>query len=269
MMMTIGPFSQITGLTIKALRHYDSIGRLPPAETDPATGFRRYETAQITIGAQIGLLRTVEVPLDTIAEYLRKPESQTQVLQQYRERVLAARQAQDQMWEDASAVLADYRSDYPVHERQAATLHWVGMLAPIRDDETPCASEEDVDQFLGTLARQGVQLRGPFWTAFRGDGETSEVAVVLATGIEEPLPAALRDHDRLVCGTLPQRRELYVRVDSATAMRQDLSAPHPGAVALLTSYEQASLKDFRQVTTISGDGQPSLGLVVDLVDESE
>lgn len=221
MMMTIGQFSQITGLTTKALRHYDSIGLLPPAQTDPVTGFRRYETAQITTGAQIGLLRAMEVPLDTIAEYLREPEPPTQVLQQYRERVLAARQAQDQIWEDASAVLADYRAGYPVHERQAAPLHWVGMMAPIRDDETSGASEEDVDQLLSTLARQGVQLQGPFWTAFRGDGETSEVAVVLATGIEEPLPAALRDHDRLVWGTLPQRRELFVRVDSATAMGQD------------------------------------------------
>ena len=39
-LMTIGRFARITGLTVKALRHYDEVGLLRPAAVDPETGYR-------------------------------------------------------------------------------------------------------------------------------------------------------------------------------------------------------------------------------------
>ncbi len=40
-MLTIGEFATATGLTAKALRLYDDLGLLAPAEVDPRNGFRR------------------------------------------------------------------------------------------------------------------------------------------------------------------------------------------------------------------------------------
>ena len=38
--MTIGRFARLTGLTVKALRHYDELGLFEPAAVDAQTGYR-------------------------------------------------------------------------------------------------------------------------------------------------------------------------------------------------------------------------------------
>ncbi len=45
--LTTGQFARQTRLTAKALRIYDEIGLLRPAEVDPSTGRRRYEAGQV------------------------------------------------------------------------------------------------------------------------------------------------------------------------------------------------------------------------------
>lgn len=37
-LMSIGRFARLTGLTVKALRHYDEVGLLRPAAVDAETG---------------------------------------------------------------------------------------------------------------------------------------------------------------------------------------------------------------------------------------
>ena len=70
-MMTIGRFAQATGLTVKALRHYDEIGLLAPASVDPATGYRYYEPAQVEDAVAIRRLRALELPLEEIRSLVR------------------------------------------------------------------------------------------------------------------------------------------------------------------------------------------------------
>jgi predicted enzyme related to lactoylglutathione lyase len=62
--LTIGSFSLMTGLSIAALRHYDEVGVLQPAEVDPSTGYRRYDLAQVSAGRTLSLLRALGVPVD-------------------------------------------------------------------------------------------------------------------------------------------------------------------------------------------------------------
>src|SRR5581483_11905262 len=63
-LMPIGRFARLTGLSVKALRHYDELGLLPPAAVDPETGYRSYATAQVERAEAIRLLRQLELPLD-------------------------------------------------------------------------------------------------------------------------------------------------------------------------------------------------------------
>lgn len=65
-MLTIGRFADATGLTAKALRHYDEIGLLVPARVDPDNGYRFYDTAQVEDAVTIRRLRALELPLDEI-----------------------------------------------------------------------------------------------------------------------------------------------------------------------------------------------------------
>ena len=39
-MLKIGDFSKLSRVSIRMLRHYDEIGLLVPASTDPFTGYR-------------------------------------------------------------------------------------------------------------------------------------------------------------------------------------------------------------------------------------
>jgi DNA-binding transcriptional MerR regulator len=68
--MQIGRFARLTGLTVKALRHYDDLGLLKPAHVDPDTGYRTYEAEQVERAETIRRLRQLEVPLEDIARLL-------------------------------------------------------------------------------------------------------------------------------------------------------------------------------------------------------
>ena len=68
--LSIGAFSRVSGLTVKALRHYDEIGLLEPARVDESTGYRYYGLEQARPAEAIRRLRALEVPLDEIRELL-------------------------------------------------------------------------------------------------------------------------------------------------------------------------------------------------------
>ena len=68
--LSIGRFAQLTGLTAKALRHYDELGLLRPAYVDDFTGYRWYSLEQARDAVAIRRLRSFELPLDEVAEVL-------------------------------------------------------------------------------------------------------------------------------------------------------------------------------------------------------
>lgn len=69
-LMSIGRFSRLTGLGVKALRHYDEIGLLPPAAVDEETGYRFYAAEQVDAAEAIRRLRRLDLPLDEIRTVL-------------------------------------------------------------------------------------------------------------------------------------------------------------------------------------------------------
>ena len=66
-MLTIGEFARATGLTAKALRLYDDLGLLAPADVDEHTGYRRYTPDQVDPARLVARLRSAGVPLRRIA----------------------------------------------------------------------------------------------------------------------------------------------------------------------------------------------------------
>lgn len=69
-LVPIGRFSQLTRLSLKALRLYDENGLLRPALVDAETGYRYYRAEQRRRASFIRLLRSLEMPLDQIREVL-------------------------------------------------------------------------------------------------------------------------------------------------------------------------------------------------------
>ncbi|MEN9620814.1 MAG: hypothetical protein RL499_1007 [Actinomycetota bacterium] len=64
---TVGEVARLSGLTPKALRHYDQRGLLVPVSSSP-TGYRLYSEGQVALARRIARLREVELPLETIRE---------------------------------------------------------------------------------------------------------------------------------------------------------------------------------------------------------
>lgn len=68
--LSIGQFARATGLTPKALRHYDGLHLLSPAAVDADSGYRRYSREQVPAGQLIRRLRDLELPLDEVKRLL-------------------------------------------------------------------------------------------------------------------------------------------------------------------------------------------------------
>jgi DNA-binding transcriptional MerR regulator/effector-binding domain-containing protein len=73
-LLTIGDFSRMTHLSVKALRHYHDMGVLEPAVIDPFTGYRSYDTGQVPAAQVIRRLRDLNMPLDQIRAVLGAPD---------------------------------------------------------------------------------------------------------------------------------------------------------------------------------------------------
>jgi DNA-binding transcriptional MerR regulator len=68
--LTIGEFSQITHLSIKALRRYHEAGLLEPAHVDRQTGYRYYTLDQVPAAQVIHRFRDLDMPLREVAGLL-------------------------------------------------------------------------------------------------------------------------------------------------------------------------------------------------------
>jgi DNA-binding transcriptional MerR regulator len=90
-LLAIGRFARLSGLTVGALRHYDELDVLRPAEVDPETGYRRYRRRQLDAARTIVALRDLELPLDEIRAVLATddPAERTSRLEAHRRRIEA------------------------------------------------------------------------------------------------------------------------------------------------------------------------------------
>lgn len=74
-LLTIGEFSKMTHLSVKALRHYHDVGLLEPALIDPATGYRRYASRQVPAAQAIRRFRDLDMPIEEIRRVLQAPDA--------------------------------------------------------------------------------------------------------------------------------------------------------------------------------------------------
>ena len=69
-MLRIGEFSKLSMLTVKALRYYEKEGLLVPSSVDERTGYRLYETAQLSDAASIKALRQLGFSIDEVRSHI-------------------------------------------------------------------------------------------------------------------------------------------------------------------------------------------------------
>jgi effector-binding domain-containing protein len=110
------------------LRRYDECGLLPPAFTDPLTGYRLYAVEQLDTGIVVRLLRDLDVPLGDLKELLCSDASDDvrALLAHHRERILGRRAELERILGRIDAALHQEHGLLP-YELDVATLRptWV------------------------------------------------------------------------------------------------------------------------------------------------
>ncbi|MCT1690726.1 MerR family DNA-binding transcriptional regulator [Brevibacterium sp. p3-SID960] len=261
-MLRIGAFAQLTGLSVKVLRHYDETGVLSPAATDPFTGYRMYGADQARDGATIWLLRRAGVPLAETRVALVGGDP-VAVLAAHRARIAAERQAQDQAAAEAEAVFASFAQPAPVTERDRPPLPYAGVVIKVRVEDVETLDDEKANAAFEDLYRQlsadGHQPSGAFWTSLR-ESTRGWVEVSCCWALSEPLPGDWGGAD-IVTGVLPERREL-VAIWQLTDDTPPGAAMHPAALALIEANADRADESSRASGETRENGANADGLTV-------
>jgi DNA-binding transcriptional MerR regulator len=203
-LLTIGEFSRMTHLSVKALRHYDDVGLLEPAEVDPATSYRHYATAQVPVALVIRRFRDLDMPIDDIRtvlsatdvaardrEIVRHLERMEQTLQRTQETVASLR-----------ALLEGDELTVPVEYRSTRATRAISIRDQVDWDDAEAWLSEAFAELQRALGAEPTARGGPdaalystgFFEAHVGDvvafvPVTRDIAVVNPVELVD-IPAA-------------------------------------------------------------------------------
>ncbi|MFC4224791.1 MerR family transcriptional regulator [Lysinibacter cavernae] len=254
-MLNIGEFSGITGLSVKALRHYDEKRVLAPSAIDEASGYRKYAEHQVREGVIIRALRDAGVPLAEVATIQATAEAPgadaALLLAAHRDRVAAERLREDLAYEAATQIIAALGVPTNVIERACAPQPFVARKVhvpaePERVKELDDANELAGEQFaelFGLLQGDGLSPSGQFWTTL-GPANHGTVELMCCW----PTPTRLMTDwggPETIVDELPARTELVATWHATDGPELPEGATHPAVVALFdhVSEREVSLRN--------------------------
>jgi DNA-binding transcriptional MerR regulator/effector-binding domain-containing protein len=180
--LTIGDFSRMTLVSIKALRHYHEVGLLTPAVVDPASGYRFYEPGQVPTAQVIRRFRDLGMPLEEIRQVLQAPDVQAR-----NQVIVAHMQRMETQLAATQSVVASLRSLLEGPPAPIAVGHRsVGVTRALALRER--VSMPDLDEWWtaafgeldAALAAAGVPPAGPRAALYPAELFQLEVAEVVA-----------------------------------------------------------------------------------------
>lgn len=213
-LLGIGDFSRRSRLSPKALRLYDRLGVLEPADVDEANGYRRYHESQLPTARLVALLRRLDMPLATVADVLAAPEDQRAELL-------------DDYWADVERRVAHQRElvahlrirlrgeegsfdMYEIHERDVPAQTILTEQRHVRVPELGEWLPVSIGRLVEVAERHGG-LVGPVFVIYHGEvNEDSdgpvEVCVPIAQGAQTNGEPTRQE---------PAHREAYTRITKA------------------------------------------------------
>jgi len=161
--LAIGDFSRATHLSVKTLRHYHRLGLLIPAEIDPDSSYRRYNTEQIPTAQVIRRFRDLEMPLEQIGAVLQAPDVDS------RNELIAAHLAllEQNLLETQEAVaslrdmLQGPSPAAPMEHRSEPALQTAAVSESVSLDALGPWFQGALGELTATVAAQGVATTGP------------------------------------------------------------------------------------------------------------
>jgi DNA-binding transcriptional MerR regulator len=207
-MLKIGDFSKVCQVSIKALRHWDSIGLLKPALTDATSGYRYYSIEQISSVNKITALRAMGLSLQQVAELMHDDLSTNAIRAMLRLKQVELRQQID----NAAAALTMIEARLRQIDQQNTPPHY--EIALKSTEALPALSIRErlatMDDLVSALAeaypyarqRDNTNLMAIFHDeGYETEDLDVEIAFVARGTTLKPIP--LRDERTMTATTLP------------------------------------------------------------------
>lgn len=241
-MLHIGEFAGMTGLSVKALRHYDEKGVLVPADVDPDSGYRRYGEEQVRSGVIVKALRDAGVPLAAVGVSVAGADPSTAIDVHHR-LVLEQREQEDHAFAQARSVVASLAAPVEIVERALPPQPYVGRVLTVpRGDEDAVTDDDANEQFSQlyvAVQEAGVGPTGTFWTALR-PGEQGAVEIVCCWPTSSQLEPTWGG-DETTVDVLPERTELAAVWRPEPGVELEEGSTHPAVVALFDAIAERGI----------------------------
>ena len=183
-LLTIGDFSRMTFLTVKALRHYHDVGLLEPARTDPSSGYRYYRPEQVGQARLIRRLRDLDLPVDDVRTVLSAPDEATRnaVMVEHLDRMSRQLEQVQDTVDSLRRMLSDDDEEIGVSYRDEPATMVLAIRGHVDGDSAVSWWIEAFTELHRLLRTAGISRTGPdgaeFPTEFFTEGAAELVAFV-------------------------------------------------------------------------------------------
>lgn len=196
-MLTIGQFSKVCQVSVKALHHYDKIGLLHPDTVDRWTGYRYYDETQIPTMLMIQRLKRYGFSLSEIGAFLEEADK-TRIL-----RLLDAKKAElDAQLGETARIIREMEQHMQSFERTGDIMSYQNAYEVKLESGTPVPilstrqkmSVEEFGKYYGKLfeqaAREKIRTNGMVMSIYHDESFDPEGSdVELAVGVDDPAQA--------------------------------------------------------------------------------
>jgi effector-binding domain-containing protein len=201
-LLAIGRFARLTGLTVRAVRHYGALGLLEPAYVDPETGYRYFAPEQVADAEAIRRLRFLELALDEIREILEADDpslTRTKLLSHRAkmaelaattERILTTLQKIIEGEEELVPTTADIRDEVEVKDLPEQPALVIRERAPL--EKLPEVIPAAIDEVHGHLQSVGAAFAGPPFVVCPYPGEDGLIDLETGWPVSGPFPGGGR-----------------------------------------------------------------------------
>lgn len=202
-LVSIGEFSRITRLSVKALRLYDEERLLVPARVD-ANGYRYYSHVQATDAERIRLLRALELPLPQIRALLSAtPEKFQQGLRAHRatlrERIAGLEEAVASL--DGLLEAPEPWTAYTVRFEEVPPRQILSVRDRVTQQELGSSAQSAFSELFQHLDRVGLAPDGPTFALYHDQAFNEDaVEVEWCVPVARPLSGVGRVNGRALEG---------------------------------------------------------------------
>jgi DNA-binding transcriptional MerR regulator/effector-binding domain-containing protein len=191
--LSIGDFSRMTHLSIKALRHYHEVGVLAPAEVDRSSGYRFYTPDQVPVAQVVRRFRDLGMPIDQVRAVLSAPDlsARNEVVVAHLQRMESELSQMADTVASLRLLLSGPAVPLQVEYRSVAAFPALAICEAVRWDDAGPWTEEVLGVIYGLLADAGISPAGPPGSLYPSELFELELAeVTVFVPLEQTFPSS-------------------------------------------------------------------------------